>query len=517
MPRVIRRLNLTASALHHGGNAAYLSEVDRVCPPSLSGRLAEPPAPRRPWRGLPAVGGLATLLASLAVGWNLAAGVACGLIIAVAWTWLTALAERRGTEGHAPVRGRVTATVVGAMLGIAAGAGAGAVLKPGPALAAAGIIAAAVIAGAASIWSWRARVSAWRHELPLDEAAHAADALADLVAAAAGREWSGRNTMLDEVIRARIALDGISSQLTEHAEAVSESGSQAQASRAARLSESLMAGLRDLVRTVLTAGSVTASAGGRAAFEQARAKTATLIKEWTQHALEQGVLAPVPFAAHAPFAAAAPNDTQYADETEIAEIIEAVRYDPREVMWQLCAPSDLNVLDVVDLPQLIAFAPRLYRQQLSDVLPAEHGMDVLRHPRRPAPPRPAARRDRVRELDGRRRSPGAAMTSDPPGAGPGLPADAEELTFRTPQGDTVRSKVIPGPDESMAPATSPRERSSWRTGLSLPAPGSRISPETRLRPDRQRDTRRASPAQDDGDRRLSVRGQPPARVRGHVR
>ena len=105
-----------------------------------------------------------------------------------------------------------------------------------------------------------------------------ADALADLVAAVAAREWSG-NVTLDEVSRARIALDGVTSKLAEYAGDAGDPGSGARASRAARLSEGLTPGLRDLVLAVLAAVSDTASVGGQAAFEQARAKTAELITD----------------------------------------------------------------------------------------------------------------------------------------------------------------------------------------------------------------------------------------------
>jgi hypothetical protein len=305
LPRVTRRLNLTATALDHGGSASYRPEVDQVCPPSLVRRLAEPPSPPRPPRWwLPTAGALAAVLGALAAGWSVAAGVAVGGL-------------------------------------------------------------ALVIMVAAAVWPWRARVSAWRRQLALDEAVHSADALADLVATVAAREWSGGNLILDEITRIRIALDGVTRQLTEHADAAGDPGGGARASRAARLSESLISGLRDLVLAVLAAGSATASAIGQAAFEQARAKTAQLVTDWTEYARTHGALARPPFAT---FTA---NDVPYADEGEMAEITEAVQHDPREVMWQLCTPTDLSALDVADAPQVVAFAPRLTKPSLAEVLPPD--------------------------------------------------------------------------------------------------------------------------------------------------
>ena len=147
LPRVARRLNLTASALNRGGSASYLPEVDQVCPPALVRRLAEPPSPPRPWRWwLPAAGALAAALGALAAVWNVAAGVAVGVL-------------------------------------------------------------ALLVGVAAAVWSWRAQVSAWRRQLALDEAVHSADALAGLVITVAAREWSGGKVTPDEITRARIALE----------------------------------------------------------------------------------------------------------------------------------------------------------------------------------------------------------------------------------------------------------------------------------------------------------------------
>jgi hypothetical protein len=116
---------------------------------------------------------------------------------------------------------------------------------------------------------------------------------------------------------------------------------------------------------VLTAEHAAASAGGQAAFEQARAKTAGLLTEWTEHARRHGALSPPPFAT------AAASAASQADDGEIADITEAVRHDPREVMWQLCTPDDLSALDVTDEPQVVTFAPRSARQVLTDAVPPD--------------------------------------------------------------------------------------------------------------------------------------------------
>jgi hypothetical protein len=226
----------------------------------------------------------------------------------------------------------------------------------------AGVIVLAV-AVAAIAARWRAQVAAWRAELGLDDAVSAADALASLVATVAAKEWSGNHETLDEVTRARIALDGVTKGLTE---LPGGPGSGPQAARATRLGESLVPGLRDLVLTVL-AGATTAAAssGGQTAFEQAKARTAELVEDWTEHARKHGPLAPPPFAS---FTA---SNVPYADEAEIAQVTDAVQHDPREVMWQLCTPADLSALDASGTPLVVTFAPRLTRPPLADVLPPD--------------------------------------------------------------------------------------------------------------------------------------------------
>jgi len=304
LPQVTRRLNQTAGTLERGGSASYLPEVGRACPPALVSRLTGPPSPPRPPRWwLPAAVILAAVLGALAGLWSAAAGVVVGV------------------------------------LALAAG-----------------------VAGTA--WSWRAQVADYRRRLALDEAVRSADALSDLIAAVAAREWSG-NVTLDEVDRARIALDGVTSKLAEYAGDADDPGRGAGTARAARLSESLTPGLRDLVLAVLKDVSGTASVIGQAAFEQARAKTAELVRAWTDHARQHGVLAPPPFATYTA------NDVPYAHEGEMAEIAGAVQHDPREVMWQLCAPTDLSALDVGGAPQVVVFAPRLTRPPLADLLPQD--------------------------------------------------------------------------------------------------------------------------------------------------
>jgi hypothetical protein len=359
LPRVSNRLTLTESRMDSGGSASYLADVDRACPDDTLRKYGTPPAlpPPQPW--LLAAGALGTALGALAgAAWGLAGGIIVGVVIALAWCGIIAQTTRLGSR---PGRERVIAALVSALAGVAVGVGAGQAVKPARTAAIAVAVLALVIFAVIVVWSWRARVRAWRQALAPEQAHSAADALANLVIKVAAREWSGRSATLDEVTRARIAVDGVSRELRDHADRLGDPWSSGpRAARAARLGAALLPALRDLALAVLPA---TADAPGSVTFDQARERTAALITEWTRNAHEHGVLSPPPFPSHAPDA------TMYADDAEMAEITEAVLYDPHDQMWQLCAAEDLGTLDVSGQSQVVAFASRLVQQTLAGALP----------------------------------------------------------------------------------------------------------------------------------------------------
>src|SRR5260370_13835953 len=89
--------------------------------------------------------------------------------------------------------------------------------------------------------------------------------------------------MLDEIVGARIVIDGVAQKLRVHAESQSDGESAGlQASRATRLGNSLTPTLRELVLAVLAARPG-AGLDGRAAFELAQAKTHQLITDSTRY------------------------------------------------------------------------------------------------------------------------------------------------------------------------------------------------------------------------------------------
>ena len=180
----------------------------------------------------------------------------------------------------------------------------------------------------------KAAPDAWHRELGLEDAARAADGLAALVVTVAGKEWSGGAVVAEEITRIRIALDGISSKLAEHAtQGATVNVGGARGTRLARLSDSLTPILCDLVGTALAAEAATPSASGQEAYERAQAKTGDLIAEWTRHAAQNGATSPPPFAT------SVVPDHAYADDN-MAAIREALRHDPPQETWQLCGPDD---------------------------------------------------------------------------------------------------------------------------------------------------------------------------------
>jgi hypothetical protein len=196
----------------------------------------------------------------------------------------------------------------------------------------------------------------------LERAAKAAAALTDLVLTVADREWSSAAAAPGEVARIRIALDGVSAALNEHADTAGDAGGGARRARLARLGESLTPVLCDLVLTVLNAESASPSAGGHEAFEHGHNRTAGLLEEWTRHVQAKGMHSQPSFADSGVYQVA------YVGEDDVAEIREALQYEPTQVMWQLCAPGDLSALDTAVLPQAVRFAPRMNRNALAGEL-----------------------------------------------------------------------------------------------------------------------------------------------------
>ncbi len=197
-----------------------------------------------------------------------------------------------------------------------------------------------------------------RHELGLDRAAKSAGDLIDLIVGVANREWSPAAVTTGDLVRAKAALDGASNALTGFASGAHGSRDGTRAARLARLAESLAPIVRALVVCVVGSELVSPSASGPEARRVAKDKAAALLEEWTGLVQAHGVTA------RPGFASESTRDSPYAIEDDVAGVREALLYPPRDEMWQLCAPADLNALDV-DAPTLsVRFASRLTREVL---------------------------------------------------------------------------------------------------------------------------------------------------------
>jgi hypothetical protein len=200
-----------------------------------------------------------------------------------------------------------------------------------------------------------------RHELGLDGAVAAAKALADLIVGVANREWSPTAIASGELVRAKAALDGTSRALAGSVSEAAGSRGGTRAARRARLGESLVPLLRDLVIHVVAAELASPSASGPEALRMAKDRTAAMLAEWTGLVQAQGVTVQPSFAS---------SSAQYAAhgiEDDVASTRDALLHPPRDEMWQLCAPADLRALDV-DAPTLsIRFASRLTKETLRSI------------------------------------------------------------------------------------------------------------------------------------------------------
>jgi hypothetical protein len=197
-----------------------------------------------------------------------------------------------------------------------------------------------------------------RHELGLDGAVAAAGALGDLIVGVANREWSPAAITSGELVRAKAALDGTSRALTGFASEAGGSRGGTRAARRARLGESLVPVLRDLVMSVVAAELASPSASGPEALRMAKDRTAAMLAEWTKLVQAQGVTA------QPSFASGSARDASNAIQDDVANIRDALLHPVRDEMWQLCSPADLRALDVDAPTPSIRFASRLTKEAL---------------------------------------------------------------------------------------------------------------------------------------------------------
>jgi hypothetical protein len=197
-----------------------------------------------------------------------------------------------------------------------------------------------------------------RRELGLDGALTAARALADLIVSVGNREWSPTAVTSGELVRAKAALAGTVRALTGFATEAGGGRGGTRAARLARLADSLVPVLRDLVLHVVADELASPSATGSEALRVAKDRTTAMLTEWTGLVQASGVTA------QPSFATASAHDGVAPIEDDVVSVRDAVLYPVRDEMWQLCAPTDLRALDV-DAPTLsIRFASRLTKDAL---------------------------------------------------------------------------------------------------------------------------------------------------------
>jgi hypothetical protein len=198
-----------------------------------------------------------------------------------------------------------------------------------------------------------------RHELGIDEATAAAQALLALVIDVANREWSPTAVAPAELVRVRAALDGTGKALAEYARAAGAARGGVRAARAARLGDSLLPVLREFIVDQVAAEMAAPSANGPEALRAAQGRAAALLASWAAHVQAHGVTALPPFAGDLALVGA------HSIEEDVATVREALLYPVREEMWQLCAPGDLSALDVDADAASIRFASRLNERALA--------------------------------------------------------------------------------------------------------------------------------------------------------
>jgi hypothetical protein len=372
--QVAGRLTATERLLRPLVSVPHSARLGQCCPPELIDRLTEPAPFPRAWPWFAPLGALAAALASLA-------GIAAGAAVAVLWIGLAALAAYRSTAAGAE-RGRIGASVLpdvmAAVVGVAAGSALAIALIPPGSVRVACVVLAIVTVAAAALASWRARVSRWQQMLPLGQVPVAAQALTDLVVSSTGAMESADSASLDTVARARIVIEAIVDELRKH---VSVGRGPRPGDRSAQLGAVLVPILRELVATVVFAQLMEQARDGEAIRQGAQAKTGDLISQWEAHAGEQGLLAP-PTREWAGYArahwqvevpaifgsgdGAVPVLQAWQDSVRVA-----LSADPAGVMWQLCLPADLGMLDVGGSLPVLPFAPQLARAALSGAAPPD--------------------------------------------------------------------------------------------------------------------------------------------------
>jgi hypothetical protein len=357
LPVIAEQLALAERSLTPRGSRSYLPELEKRCPAALIGRLLLPPAMPDPQPWLPAVGAIAAGLAAA----DGIVGIATGIMVALAWTGLVALsAGPRSGSALGQIRMALAANLAAGLAGVAIGAAASRSAGITGPLSLTGIAVAVAVMIAAITASWRARAAVWQRSAAPAEAVSAAGLIADLVIMVAGREWAADTATVESVARTKITVEAIGDELTEYADRAGEPGPES-----SRLAASLEPTLRNLVVSVLLARPAAGHSDGQAAYRRVRSTTEELLRHWDATAKDRGPLA------KPSFASSSDDEDTRAEPEDLSLITLAANADPDGVMWQLCAPADLTMLDVQGPKGVVTFAPAMSESVLSSVLPMD--------------------------------------------------------------------------------------------------------------------------------------------------
>jgi hypothetical protein len=368
LPDLSQSLRALEKELSPDGSRSRVAELNRVCSPDLIRRLRTPAPFSAPEGVLTWVGGAVGLLASL----HPAVGLFTGLAMAALWVGLLALTVVRGPSGRISAQGLPLAVNAGATtLGVAVGVLIGKGSPPAPVWVG-GLVAAGLVAGLAIDKSWRTRARQWIEASGIEEAPAAAEGLVTLAIETASEEWAqvaSRIDIVEPVIRARAAVDGVADRLAAYVTALKADLESAplHPGSLGELAVPVRAYLRGLIIAALRPRWRELSSDPPMAHEQlAQLETANLLADWERHVEEHGLVGQPPFADDHGFAA------QEAVSLELDEITRAATRGAFDVMWQLCAAPDLSLLDTDGQRlQTVRFAPRAGRAQVAARLPAD--------------------------------------------------------------------------------------------------------------------------------------------------
>jgi hypothetical protein len=362
LPSLADRLALAERKLIPRGSRSYLPEADQCCPDTLIRRLLDPPPPPPPQPWLPLAGAVAAAVSALG-GW---VGMATGLLVAMLWTGIVALTVSSRACSSLGTSRRVLLVNFGvAVAGAGVGVAIGLMTRLPAEVSLTGLVFGVLIALVAAARSWRERSLEWSRMISAGQAAEAADALADMIVRVGCSEWSPDSSTVEAIARTKITVDAISDQLQDYANRVEAGGGAGSERQHARLSSSFEPTLRDLIAALLTAQPTRGHSDGQAAYRQVRARAEELVSQWTAITSERG-----PFA-RPPFATASDDENAHVDPDGLSAIVAAAAHDPGGVMWQLCAPADLAMLDTHGRKGAVAFAPRMTRHTLHSSLPTD--------------------------------------------------------------------------------------------------------------------------------------------------